>query len=41
MEMENVIKTERLFKRGLLTRTHGLTEKELKSNVLKFIKGCK
>lgn len=41
MEMEYVVKTERLFKRGLLTRTYGLTEKELKQRILVFLKECK
>ena len=43
MELENVMRPSycKLFKRGLLERDFGLTEKQLKSNVLKFIKECK
>jgi len=41
MELMNVMKKNRLFKRGLLTRDYGLSEKELKKNVIKFIKEMK
>ena len=41
MELSNVMKKVKLFKRGLLTRTYGLTEKKLRSNLRKFIKECK
>ncbi len=41
MELEKVIKGIKLFKRGLLERTYNLTEKELKKNVLLFLKDYK
>jgi len=41
MELSNVLKTVKFFKRGLLERTHSLGEKELKSNVLMFLKDYK
>lgn len=37
MELDNVMKNIKLFKRGLLERNHGLTEKQLKQNFDKFI----
>lgn len=41
MELERVVRKVRLFKRGLLTRTHGLTPRQLRNNLRKFIKECK
>lgn len=41
MELSNVMRKIRLFKRGLLTRTYGLTQRQLRSNLRKFIKECK
>lgn len=41
MELETIMRRIRLFKRGLLTRTYGLTFPQLKSNLRKFIKECK
>ena len=41
MELENVMKKVKLFKRGLLTRTYGLSDKQLRNNLRKFIKECK
>jgi len=43
MRLENVMKPSycKFFKRGLLERDFGLTEKQLKSNLLKFLKECK
>jgi hypothetical protein len=38
MELMNVMKNVKLFKRGMLTRLHGLEEKQLKMNVASFIK---
>lgn len=42
MELSNIMKPSycKLFKRGLLERDFDLTEKQLKSNVSKFIKEC-
>ena len=39
--MEYVLEHVALFKRGLLERSHELTEKQLKKNVLKFVKEMK
>ena len=41
MELENVMRKVKLFKRGLLTRTYGLTDRQLRNNLRKFIKECK
>ena len=41
MELENVMRKVKLFKRGLLTRTYGLTPRQLRNNLRKFIKECK
>ena len=41
MELSNVMKKVKLFKRGLLTRTYGLSDKQLRNNLRKFIKECK
>jgi len=38
MKLDNVIKKVKIFKRGLLERNHGLSEKQLKLNTLKFLK---
>ncbi len=37
MELNHVLEKVTLFKRGLLTRMHNQTEKQLKKNVLKFL----
>ena len=41
MELGNVMRKTKLFKRGLLTRTYGLTPRQLRNNLRKFIKECK
>jgi hypothetical protein len=37
VRMENILKNVAIKNRGLLTRTHNLTDEQLKKNVLKFI----
>jgi len=37
MEMLNVVHNVKIYNRGLCERDFGLTEKELKNNVIKFI----
>jgi hypothetical protein len=41
MKMSNVLQKVKIFKRGLLERTHGLNEKELKRSVALFLKEMK
>ena len=41
MELPNVMGEVKFFKRGMLTRTHNLSEKELKNNIAKFLKEMK
>lgn len=41
MKMENVLRNIRIFQRGLLERTHGLSEKQLNLNTSKFINDYK
>lgn len=41
MKLDNVMRTVKFFKRGLLERNFGLTEKQLRDNVVRFIKEYK
>jgi hypothetical protein len=41
VKMENVMRNVKIMNRGLLTRTHGLTDLHLKENVSKFIEEFK
>lgn len=41
MQMLKVMKDVKIFKRGLLERTHGLSDKQLKANVVRFMKDYK